>query len=54
MAIGIKLTPERIEERNRIREERLARSVSDVAEDIRRERKERDRRHIEAVRKGEA
>lgn len=51
---SIRLTPEQIEERNRIREARLARSVSDVAEDIRQERRESDRRYIEAVRRGEA
>lgn len=51
---SIRLTPEQIEERNRIRDERLARSVSDVAEDIRQEREDSYRNYIEAVRRGEA
>lgn len=51
---SIKLTPEQIEHRNQIREARLSRSVEDVAEDIRQERKESYQRYIEAVRRGEA
>lgn len=50
----IELTPEQIEQRNQIREARLSRSVSDVAEDIRQEREESYRRYVEAVRRGEA
>lgn len=50
--VGRKLTPEQAETLRQSREARLARSVADVAEDIRLERKESDRLYIEAVAKG--